>query len=651
MQSVRRLYVYGVAFVSLETVIWGSIGLARWILAGAEIGRDVSTLAGALSLILVSLPVFLLHWWLAQRAALKDFDERSSRVRGVYLYGALLATLLPVTQNLLALLARTLVTALGLEPYQAMLGGSQSLVDNLIAIALNGLFAAYIYSVLRADWKESPRGEAFPEVRRLYRYIWMLYVLAMLVFGIQQILSFVITIWDAVGISIRASLANGLALLLVGAPVWVFVWLRIQASLVDRAEAGSLMRLVVLYLLAFIGVGSVLGSGGVALYVLLRFVLGERMGLAGMLGEIGTPLSVALAFGGVWAYYGRLLSAEIKTFPDQVEAAGQAGQRAAALHRLYYYVLSLLGLGATFVGLQLLLAFLLDLALSRAPVFGGALRNSLSSALAALAMGAPLWILTWRPLAQEAAQEGETGDHARRSLVRKVYLYFVLFAAVMGVMFGAGTLLFPLLQAALGDAPQNLLSESLQQLKVLVLFALLLAYHWLGLRDDQRRSERSLRRRHALFPVLVLAPDEGDFADQVVAALGREATEMPVAVHPYHLGAPDETLSAAKAVILPSELAARPSEALRVWLQGYDGARLVVPTPADGWLWVFGSGRPLASLARQTARMARHLAEGEALPSPREASPWMGVLYVIAGLFGLVLLTSLINLVAESFAR
>jgi hypothetical protein len=77
----------------------------------------------------------------------------------------------------------------------------------------------------------------------------------------------------------------------------------------------------------------------------------------------------------------------------------------------------------------------------------------------------------------------------------------------------------------------------------------------------------------------------------------------------------------------------------------------VVPTLSDGWLWVFGSGRSLASLARQVARMARHLAEGEALPSPREASPWMGVLYVLAGLFGLVLLTSLINLVAESFAR
>jgi hypothetical protein len=299
----------------------------------------------------------------------------------------------------------------------------------------------------------------------------------------------------------------------------------------------------------------------------------------------------------------------------------------------------------------MLLATLLDLAISRAPTFGGGLRNSLASALAALVVGTPLWILTWRPLAREAAQEGEAGDHARRSQIRKAYLYFVLFAAVMGVMFGAGTLLFPLLRAALGDVPPDLLSESLQQLRVLVLFALLLAYHWLALRDDQRRAERSLKRRHALFPVLVLAPDDDDFADQVVTALGREASEMPVAVHSYNLGAPDETLSAAKAVILPARLAARPSEAVRVWLQGYDGTRLVVPTPAEGWLWVYGSGRSMPSLARQVARMARHLAEGEAQPSPTQTSPWMGVVYAIAGLIAFVLLTSFISMVVEWFAR
>jgi hypothetical protein len=148
----------------------------------------------------------------------------------------------------------------------------------------------------------------------------------------------------------------------------------------------------------------------------------------------------------------------------------------------------------------------------------------------------------------------------------------------------------------------------------------------------------------------VLTSDDDDFADQVVAALGREAAEMPVAVHEYNLGAPDETLSAAKAVILPARLAARPSEALRVWLQGYDGTRLVVPTPAEGWLWVFGSGRSRASLARQAARMARHLAERKrCLAVATLALDGGGV--VIAGLIGLFSLTSLLSMVVEWFAR
>jgi DMSO/TMAO reductase YedYZ heme-binding membrane subunit len=35
---------------------------------------------------------------------------------------------------------------------------------------------------------------------------------------------------------------------------------------------------------------------------------------------------------------------------------------------------------------------------------------------------------------KEAAVEGEAGDRARRSLVRKVYLFLALFAGVLGVM-------------------------------------------------------------------------------------------------------------------------------------------------------------------------------------------------------------------------
>ena len=90
MPTIRRLYLYAVALVSVEVVLWGAIGLARSFFAGAVIGGSVSRLAGALALILVGVPVFLIHWLLAQRLARRDPEERSARLRAVFLYGALL---------------------------------------------------------------------------------------------------------------------------------------------------------------------------------------------------------------------------------------------------------------------------------------------------------------------------------------------------------------------------------------------------------------------------------------------------------------------------------------------------------------------------------------------------------------------------------
>ena len=184
-------------------------------------------------------------------------------------------------------------------------------------------------------------------------------------------------------------------------------------------------------------------------------------------------------------------------------------------------------------------------------------------------------------------------------------------------------------------------------LALVLLFALALAYHWGALRGDNRIAERSLARRHAQFPVLVLAPDEGDFTRAVVNALERDVAELPVAVHSYSQGAPSETLSAARAVILPSELLARPSEAMRVWLGGFEGARLVVPTPAAGWHWLLSGGRPFNDLARQAARLVRQLAEGEEIPQPRGASVWLVVVYILAGLFTLEMLMVLISLIVS----
>jgi len=642
MRTIRRLYVYLITFISLEVVIWGVIGLVRSMVAGRLVGSGASQLASALSLIAVGVPVFLLHWWLAQRT-IADDEEHFSRVRAVFLYGALLATLIPMAQNTLALLNRFWLVLFQLPSRMAFIGEGQTWVDNLIALAMNGVIAAYLFSILRKDWSafsqtESLQESNLPDVRRLYRYIWVLYGLAMVVGGVQQALHYLLNLAETIGKGPEASLANGLTLLIGGTPLWVYAWRNIQRTLTVQEESQSILRLVILYALSLIGVGGVLIPSGFILDLLFRFALGETMTFSRFITQISDPVSAAIPFGGVWAYYGRTLTREVTSLPDTT--------RRASLRRLYYYILSVIGLTTAFLGLNALLAFIID-TLLQTTTWADALRSRLSAALATLIVGIPLWYVTWRKVVIEASEEGERGDHARRSLIRKVYLYLVLFAGVIGIMGTAGSLIYQLLNKLLGNPLGNFQRTSLVMLELLVLFTGLLLYHWATLRSDGRLAGQSLAARHAHYPVLVLVSEPGDFSDEVLKFLKREIPTLPAAVHLIGSGIPDETLSKASAVILPGDLSTNPPEAIRLWLQGFAGTRLVIPTETRGWLWTYGSGRSLSNLAQQTAQMVRHLAEGEALPKIRESSPWIIFLYIVAGILGIPLIFGLLSLLRE----
>jgi len=637
MRAIRRLYIYLVSFISLEIVLWGLIGLARSVFSDVQIG-GANQLASALSLILVGVPVFLLHWWLAQRN-IDDPEERFARLRAIFVYGALLATLAPVAQNILALINRFWLNIFDLSMHMAFIGEGQTWVDNLIAILMNGLIAAYIFSVERKDLTASPQGDSYPETRRFYRYAWVIYSLAMVVAGVQQVFHFVLNLAETLGDSTQAELATGLALLIVGTPLWVYAWQQVvQKSMDQTSEKQSTLRIFVLYVLSLIGVGGVLIPAGWVLDVILRTLLGEAMTWPHFLTEISAPLSAAIPFGGVWAYYGRVLTAEVNALPDTPRRTG--------LRRLYYYILTAVGLTATLFGVHALLSFIIDTLIGTFS-WGITLRTRLSAALATLIVGLPLWVLTWRSMLAEAAQEGEPGDHARRSLVRKTYLYLALFAGVIGVMTSAGALIFQILSTILGEKPDNFQRASLVLVEMLVLFASLLVYHWITLRADGRSAEQSLADRHAAYPVLVLATEIGDFSDGMLTALQRETPSLPVAVHLVDTGIPDEMLSVAQVVILPGNLATNPPEATRLWLQGFGGTKIVIPTPAEGWLWTFGTGRPLSHLVRQSAKMVRHLAEGEEIPAMKETSPWMVVLYILAGIVGVPALISLFAILGD----
>ena len=632
MRTIRRFYFYLVAFISLEVVVWGAISLARTLFENLP-GGNTNQLATGLSLVLVGAPIFLLHWLIAQHDAQHDEEEHASRLRAVFLYAARLATLIPVVQNVLALLSRPLLALVGVSTTQALIGAGQSVWDNLAAMLINLVAWYYFERVLNADWKAAPAtGSLLADVRRLYRFIWVLYSLVYAITGVVLILRYIFDNAQTLNRVEAGWLGNGLAWVLVGVPLWVYTWRSVQRLVDSPAGSGerpSTLRLSVLYLLALGGVGVTLSSVGVVLAYVLRWVFGETQNLEGFLYFHNLALSVGITFAILWAYYGRILQAEISLEPDAMRQSG--------LRRLYAYILALAGNGVTFFGAWWLLSVLVDL------LFGSLtgpqlLRTRVSTGLASLLVGLPVWLSYWPRMQAEAAWLTDQGDHARRSLVRKIYLYLVLFLTVVGGMASAGALFFLVLNAVLGNPAPDFWLTFFQRLQTLLIVVVWLLYHLAALRRDARFAQRALSDRHANYPVVIFDNEAGAFAGELAPMLLRQMPRLPVAVHLLGLEPWNDDLSAARLVVLPLDLATRPPEALRLWLQGFSGKRILVPVPVENWVWLGTQAKTLRELAQATAQAVRQVAEGQPVRPPTPNSPWVIAGYILAGLFGLEIL-------------
>ncbi len=632
MKTIRRLYFYAVALISLELVLWGGIGLLRSIVDNLSIG-GAEALAGALALILVGVPIFLFHWLWVQRTAARDDEEKTASLRAIFFYAALIGTLVPVVQNLLALINRLLLGAAKLSVERALLGGTQTWADNLIAILINLIVAAYFWNVLRGEWKSLSETENFSEVRRLYRYLWTLYGLLMSVFGAQQLLRFIFFIpTHLLGIVGRETFVNGLALIVVGAPLWIYTWRLCQDALADPAERESNLRLGILYLLALSGVISVLTTGGDLIYILLYRLLGAPSTWPDFIQQIGGPLSVGIPLATVWAYFGFWLNRHI-------ESAAEGTQR-EALKRPYFYILSLIGLVTAFVGVAMLVNLIIDLLTGGAILGDSALRGREAASISTLLVGLPLWLFTWLPLEKQASTQDDSGDHVRRSVVRKTYLYLVLFTSVIGGMIAAVILVFQLLSALLtGTAGSNFLANVLNQLQLLFLFAVVLIYHLLALRRDNLSAADALAAKQAGFAVLVLDSGAGKFGEGMKAAIQKQSAQIPVTA--LKAGEPIPEGMKVNALVMPGSLAVDAPSALGMWLHSYNGTRLIVPDEAAGLVWSRDMG--------QAALSVRQMAEGQKIRPPKKSgSAWMIVVYIFAALFALQTLFMLFALVISS---
>jgi len=192
----------------------------------------------------------------------------------------------------------------------------------------------------------------------------------------------------------------------------------------------------------------------------------------------------------------------------------------------------------------------------------------LSSSLALLAVGLPVWLRYWPGLQVEAAQVTEAGDHARRSVIRKSYLYLALFTLVVGLMASAGKLLYDLFSNViilqLGDS----LFDLLHDFKSMSIVIIWLIYHFLALNADGKAAQLSLADQHTAFRVALINDKQTDVYFEVLENLKRTAPKIPTAILTLE-AAQVADLTAYEALVFPSSLITDKHEKFQSRLQEY----------------------------------------------------------------------------------
>lgn len=500
MQVARRIYLYVVAFISLQMLLAGArnllrllaepaLGLSQPLVDRERYSRDQFSLWGAV--LLVGAAVWAAHWLLIRRAVAADGatgEERRTIWRKLFLYAALIVA---AWQGFFAL--GSLVQ--GFLSNSDALGGTrlrQSLADNLPTLLVYGIAWLYHWGVQRTDLAVAPEERAGATVARWYLYLVNYGALSALLWSLSELAR---QLWrgsttsgDAgrlLGTGLSQSLANAAGFAVAGLAVWLPHWFLAQRRLAtDAGERRAVLRKVYLYALIGQTVAVTLTNLAIFGYTALRRLIGTDP-LAGggdtLLTAAGLPLLTALTYGSFWAYHRRVLGR------DTLLLATEEG-RQATIRRIYTYLVALIGLVLLASGLADLLRLLLDLALGgRATTDLGdrAWGDQISLFATGVIVGGLVWAVHWLSAQRDALAAG--GAAERRALVRRIYLFLVLFAGVITLLVSGAILLYRLLRSlGIGLASDDR-SDLSWALGIAITAGGTIAYHLRVLLDDQRQ--------------------------------------------------------------------------------------------------------------------------------------------------------------------
>lgn len=651
MQTVRRIYLYLVAAISLTVVTWSVIGLARLVLSEGIGPGQIIGLATLLAAIIVGLPIFLFHWLMAQRQATQKAEERESIVRRIYFYGMLSVGVAPMLANIYRLVDNALVALLGgaqrdFYPYNLTTG------EHLAALIIWGVIWFYLWQQVKADNRLLPVFEINLTIHRLYLLLLSLAGLVMVTWGAVGLLQTLLQL--PTGVAWRTPISDYSAQLLVGAFIWVSHWWLLQRLFLSGqpAEERSVLRKVYLYLAVFVFSVMAVSSLSALLKRLIELGLGDTLSSEPLLSQLSLQLPLLVVGAVFWAYHWQVLHQDANLAP---EVPRQAGVR-----RIYAYLVAAIGLAALLSGIVGLFSILIDLLTTPASIGLAYYREQVALLVAMTVVGLPVWLLPWRVRQNLALTPAAEGIDERRSLVRKIYLYFYVFVASLAIFGSAGWFVYHLLTALLGaDLPEDFITQFLDALAITLLAIGVWLYHWWAIRRDGQLEQAAQARQLADIAVVVIDGDEGKLGQAIIRWLQHDLPGLQLkplgvtsqaveamAAQPFSTAAA-EVVGMAHYIIgsWQSLTAAEVAPAVAA----STALKLVVPMADPKWAWAGVRPQSLDTFARQAVRGVKQAIEGEEISPARDLGVG-AIVAVIIGIFVvLVILGAVIGLVSSIF--
>ena len=336
------------------------------------------------------------------------------------------------------------------------------LIISLIPLVIiGGIVAGIVALVRRGGGGDEEEAPGIGTVRRLFYYGLAFVALMVAASGVILLVSGIVEGLSGARVLLGngTELALGLALTLVGTPIWLFQWRFAQRATAEfPVETRAISRK--LYVYVVMGVAAALGALGAVW--LLSWVLGAR--------EFeGTFVAFPIVWGAVWALHWRTAT---------LERESTEGGR--TVRRLYLYLAALYGLSILAVSVGSVLHQALGAAYDGLfepgatlaggrTVWGDAARTSVASAV----VGGALWWWHWLRQAR--------GDV--ESVLRQVYLYlFAVLGGAIAVVSALSVVLYRALQWVIGEPEAAAAGDHFRflaaTLGTLVVGGAVWVYHW-----------------------------------------------------------------------------------------------------------------------------------------------------------------------------